>query len=463
MPNTTKFNINKDLLKRYERRGPRYTSYPTAPYFHQGIGPDDYIAELSRTNNQSDEPDLSLYFHIPFCKSKCLYCGCNSLPAPGRAVVDEYINCLIKEMTILKSMLNTARQVVQIHFGGGTPNYLEISQIRTIFDEIIQSFNIADDSEISIELDPRLLSGEYLSALRQTGFNRLSLGIQDLNPRIQKTVNRIHPEQKIRELVKNIRSLHFHSLNFDLIYGLPYQTLPEYEDTLDRVLDMSPDRLAIYNFAYLPEIMHHQKQLPAEALPDSEEKLDILNMIINKTTKAGYIYIGMDHFAKESDELAKAFRNNSLHRNFQGYTAKSGTEVIAMGTTAISQLRRMYTQNTKSQEKYFSMINKGILPVEKGYMLNDDDIMRRYVINQLMCNGFLSKNEFNQKFGTDFDEYFSVEITELNGFIEDGLLVSNQHKIEVSGAGMLIVRNIAMVFDKYLKDNPPRKMYSKTL
>lgn len=455
-----------ELLKKYDKPGPRYTSYPTAPQFHDKFSCDDFQNELIRTNTKENKADVSLYFHLPFCKTLCLYCGCHTIITRKKDKLDDYLELLLKEIEMLSSFINPERKTTQIHWGGGTPNYMDPESILKLADKIKESFNIDfKTAEVSIEIDPRTLTKEHLPAIRKAGFNRASIGVQDLDERVQKAVNRIQPEAMIREVTDEIRSLGFDSLNFDLIYGLPYQTLDTFQSTLERVLAIAPDRFAVYNFAYVPWLKEHQKTLPTDKLPSPEEKLKMLKLIIERITSEGYIYIGMDHFAKPNDELALALESRTLHRNFQGYTTKSGTEVFSMGISSISQLYGAYAQNTKNMQEYKKMLDEGKLPVVRGIKLSQDDIIRRYVINQLMCNSYLDKSLFYNRFGYEFDDYFSNEILDLDEFVNDLLLVHNSDSIRITERGRLVLRNIAMVYDNYLPNDLKRtaQIYSRTV
>lgn len=457
-----KFNI--DLLRKYDVSGPRYTSYPTAPHFSEDFDADDYIEEIEK-NDAPDGADLSLYIHLPFCKSRCLYCACNSIISRNKKIIDSYLDYLFKEIGIVSNLLDKKRQVVQIHLGGGTPNYLGADKLSLLIERLKNSFNVNKDAEISVELDPRLLDAEFLSSLNDTGFNRLSFGVQDLNAKVQQTVARINPKQMIEELIAEARKLEFSSVNFDLIYGLPYQTRESFSETVEEVSRISPDRIAVYNFAYMPWIKEHQKTLPEEAIPPASEKIEILGAAIEDFVENGYEYIGMDHFAKPEDELAKALNNGSLHRNFQGYTTKADTETLAFGATGISQLKNSYAQNFKTLDEYYKALDKGRPPIAKGLTLSDDDLIRRRVVNRIMCGAFIDKKEFAEEFNVNFDDYFKREIPRLKDFEREGLIKTSGDEIKVDYSGRLVIRNIAMIFDAYLKEDlkKRKKMYSKTL
>ncbi len=457
--------VDLDLLRKYSRPGPRYTSYPTAPQFTEKFGPADFHDEIVASNLDSGLPSLSLYFHFPFCRSLCYYCACNVIITHSPARIASYLAELEKEIELVSGLVNPSRRVVQMHWGGGTPTYLSAEQTRGIFGRIKERFEFAADAEVAIEIDPRGLAREYLATLRDLGFNRVSFGVQDFDHRVQEAVNRVQPEEINRDVIRWSRDLGFESVNVDLIYGLPYQTVDSYETTLDKVIDIAPDRLAVFNYAHVPWLKKHQIVLPAEALPGPGERLRLLKLIIERLTGAGYVYIGMDHFARPEDELAHALRNGSLYRNFQGYSTHADAEVYAMGVTSISQLRNVYAQNTKDTATYAEMLGRGLLPTHVGYRLDDDDKIRRHVIAEIMCNSRVDKADVAGRFGVEFDSYFAGSLAKLGAFVRDGLLSLRTDRLEVHEAGRLVIRNIAMAFDRYLdKDQGDGKpVYSRTV
>jgi oxygen-independent coproporphyrinogen-3 oxidase len=457
--------VDLDLWRKYSRPGPRYTSYPTAPRFTDAFGPAEFRDEIVASNRQSSLPELSLYFHFPFCKSLCYYCACNVIITHSKARIAEYLAGLEKEIDLLSGLVNPSRTVVQMHWGGGTPTYLSQEQVRSVFGHLEDRFEFASDAEIAIEIDPRGLSREYLAMLRNIGFNRVSFGIQDFDHKVQESVNRVQPEALNRDVIRWSRDLGFESVNVDLIYGLPRQTVESYEKTLDKVIDIGPDRLAVFNFAHVPWLKKHQVILPTETLPGPREKLRLLKLIIEKLTAAGYVYIGMDHFARPEDELARALRNRSLYRNFQGYSTRADAEVYAMGVTSISQLRNVYAQNTKDTATYAGMLNRGLIPTHVGYRLDEDDQVRRYVITEIMCNSRVVKAEVADKFGVEFDSYFAGPLAKLGEFVGDGLVSLEKDRLEVHEAGRLVIRNIAMAFDRYLGDEScdGKPVFSRTV
>ncbi|MEN9468415.1 MAG: hypothetical protein RL630_148 [Verrucomicrobiota bacterium] len=462
---TPRLEVDLDLLKKYNRPGPRYTSYPTAPHFHEGFGPEEYRQEILSTNVGETPRDLSLYFHFPFCKSLCYFCACNVVITKDASRVGHYLGVLKKEIDLVANLVDPRRQVVQMHWGGGTPTYMSPDQIREIFGAIREKFPFAANAEISIEIDPRTISPDHLPALREAGFNRVSFGLQDVNPEVQTTINRVQTDEQNAFVINESRRLGFDSINVDLIYGLPHQTVESYERTLEKIIAWNPDRLAVFNYAHVPWLKKHQKLLPVEAMPDVSDRLRMLKLIIDRLTEAGYAYIGMDHFAKPGDELTKALRERTLHRNFQGYSTRAEADMFAMGVTSISKLSGAYAQNLKSLAAYEAALNEGRLPTAIGLKLSHDDLLRQHVITEIMCNNRILKRDVEQKFGITFDSYFADVPEKLNEFALDGLLTLQSDRIEVSEAGRLVIRNIAMAFDAYLKPEGTQEkpIYSRTL
>ncbi|HIP43512.1 MAG TPA: oxygen-independent coproporphyrinogen III oxidase [Aquifex aeolicus] len=455
-----KAEFNKELIKKYDRPGPRYTSYPPATEFTEDVNSNHYIKKLIESNQR--KTPLSLYFHIPFCEQRCLYCGCNVIISHRKGIEVPYLERVYREVQLVSQYLDKDRKVIQLHWGGGTPNYLEPEQIKAFFEEIVKRFPIDENAEISIELDPRYLTDEQIKTIKEVGFNRVSLGIQDLNPKVQCVVNRIQPYELIKEKIEKLREAGFESINVDLIYGLPYQTKESFEETVDKVIELNPDRIATYSFAYIPDIKPHQQLLPKESLPSAEEKLRILEMIIDKFQSAGYIYIGMDHFAKPHDELAVAQRKRELWRNFQGYTTKKGVELLGFGATSIGMLYDSYFQNFKTLREYNNAVDKGEIPVFRGYILSEDDFIRREVIMDIMCNLGVDFKKIENMFEIDFKNYFEKELEELKGMEEDGLIKIEEEKIRILPVGRLLIRNVAMVFDAHLRRKRELK-FSRTI
>lgn len=464
-PQTKQLRVDLEMLERYDKPGPRYTSYPSAPHFTPDFGPRAFEAEIAESNNADDPPDLSLYFHLPFCEKLCYFCGCTMLVTHRRERIDEYLDYLTKEIGLIGENIKPGRKVAQLHWGGGTPTYLDARQIRRIFGAIRDNFDFYDDAEIGVEIDPRALSEDSLDALKEVGFNRASMGVQDFDPKVQMAVNREQGEELTRWAFDGLRDRGFDSINLDLIYGLPYQTVDSFEQTLDRIIDIGPDRLAVFNYAHVPWMKKHQKVIKDETLPMPCEKLNILKTTIEKLTAAGYVYIGMDHFAKPEDSLTKAFYEKKLYRNFQGYSTYWGCDLYAIGMSSISQLENVYAQNVKELRTYYESIDKGHLAIERGYRLNEDDQLRRYVITKLMCDFELQKQHVEEKFNISFDDYFFDALSRLEPLVDDGLVESKNGTIRATEMGHLLIRNIAMPFDNYLnrekRKNTP--MYSRTV
>ena len=457
------FEIDLAKIKKYDKPGPRYTSYPTAPHFNEGFTYENYLDEVIKTNYGAGLPDLSLYFHLPFCDTLCYFCGCNMIITRNRDRVKEYIRYLKKEIDMIRTYILPDRKVTQLHWGGGTPTHLRPEEIDEVASYIKSSFDFKDDSENGCEIDPRDLTREHLEALRRNGFNRISMGVQDFNDKVQKAVNRIQPEDITRQTVKWVRELGFNSINLDLMYGLPFQTIDSFSDTVDKIIDISPDRIAVFNYAHVPWVKKHMALIHPEDLPHPEVKLEILKMTIEKLTSAGYVFIGMDHFAKPDDELAIALKEKKLYRNFQGYSTHAGSDLYAMGITAISQLQNVYAQNFKTEREYFDSIDNEKLPVAKGYRLSDDDILRRDVIMKLMCNFELDFSAIEKQFNINFKEYFAWGLNNLKEMQKDELLLLDDKKIEVTQMGKLLIRNIAMNFDGYIERKEDTAKYSRTV
>ena len=457
------FEIDLTKFKKYDKPGPRYTSYPTAPHFSEKFTHENFLDEVIKTNYGEGLPDLSLYFHLPFCDTLCYFCGCNMLITRNRDRVKEYISYLKREIDMMRTYILPDRKVTQLHWGGGTPTHLMPDEIADLASYIKSSFDFKDDSENGCEIDPRDLTRAHLEALRNNGFNRISMGVQDFNEKVQKAVNRIQPEDITRQTVNWVRELGFSSINLDLMYGLPFQTLQSFSDTVDKVINISPDRIAVFNYAHLPWLKKHMALIHAEDLPQPEEKLEILKMTTEKLTSAGYVFIGMDHFAKPDDELTIALNEKKLYRNFQGYSTHAGSDLYAMGITAISQLHNVYAQNYKTEKEYFNSIDNETLPIAKGYSLSEDDILRREVISKLMCNFELDFSDIEKQFNIKFKEYFSWGLNNLDEMINDELLILKDNKIEITQMGKLLIRNIAMNFDGYIERKEDTAKYSRTV
>lgn len=449
--------FEESLIRKYDISGPRYTSYPTAVQFDPEYGEVDY-RQVLRQSNDSGRP-LSLYFHIPFCNTVCFYCGCSKVVTKHRERAAPYLALLHKEMALLASELDCSRPVDQLHWGGGTPTFISHDEMRELMALTRKTFSLHDDDtgEYSIEIDPRELNKDTLPLLRELGFNRMSLGVQDFDPRVQKAVNRIQPEAVTIGALEQARALGFRSINLDLIYGLPFQSETSFSATLDHILAIRPDRLSVFNYAHLPEMFKPQRRINEEDLPSPAEKLAILDMAIHKLTDAGYVYIGMDHFALPDDELAIAQREGTLYRNFQGYSTHADCDLVAMGMTAISDVSHHYAQNEKTEEGYGVAIDAGRLPIIRGLALSDDDQLRRKVITELICHFQLSFSAIENDYGIKFTDYFSSELNKLSPMVDDGLLELHTEGLEVRPAGKLLIRNICMVFDAYLQQGSSQR------
>ncbi len=455
--------IDLDKIRKYDRPGPRYTSYPTAPQFNENFRHEQFLEEVVKTNYGSNLPDLSLYYHLPFCDTLCYFCGCNMIITRNRDRVKEYIKYLKKEIDMVRTYILTDRKVAQLHWGGGTPTHLDPDEIQDLINYINRNFEFKNDAEEGCEIDPRGLTREHLEALRNGGFNRISMGVQDFNEKVQKATNRVQPEDITRQTVQWVRELGFQSINLDLIYGLPFQSVSTFAETVDKIIDISPDRIAVFNYAHVPWMKKHMALIHPEDLPVPEEKLQILKMTIERLTSAGYVFIGMDHFAKPDDELAVALREKKLYRNFQGYSTNAGADLYAMGITAIGQLPRIYSQNFKTEKEYFNALDNEIFPIMKGYKLNDDDVLRRHVITKIMCDFELDIKKVESEFGINFKEYFAAGLNSLKEMIEDDLVSVNDDMIKVTEMGRLLIRNIAMNFDGYIERKEDKAKYSRTV
>jgi len=460
----TKIPVDIELLKKYDKAGPRYTSYPTAPYFHEGVDDKVFLSHIQHDNQSIENKDLSLYFHIPFCDTLCYFCGCNMMVTRNQNKIEQYLTYLEKEIQLLKPHIDDDRKVIQLHFGGGTPTHLSPDQIRRLGAIIHKYFDFKENAEVGVEIDPRELTRDHMVALSEVGFNRCSMGIQDFDEKVQKTVNRIQPEGITRDAVGWARELGFNSINLDLMYGLPYQNLKTYDETISTVLSMKPDRLAVFNYAHLPTMIKHQNLIKEEWLPSGDQKLELLKLSIERLNDAGYIYIGMDHFAKPEDELTIAMQNGSLYRNFQGYSTHAGINLFAIGITSIGMLSDIYVQNHKSMDDYYKALDNDRLPVMRGVTLNKDDQLRREVITELMCNFRLEKAVIENKYNIQFDDYFIEALSNLRSLEEDELIVLGKEQLKVTDTGRLLIRNIAMNFDYYLmKKQGEKPQFSRTV
>jgi oxygen-independent coproporphyrinogen III oxidase len=458
--------LSADLLRKYDRPGPRYTSYPTAVEFHGGFDESAYRERLADAARRPEEP-LSLYLHLPFCEARCSFCGCMVVITQKREVAARYLEYVHREIALLAQALGERRRVVQHHWGGGTPTYLSVDQIEALAAVVRRHFDVEKGAEVAIEVDPRVTTDEQLERLRALGFNRLSLGVQDLDPVVQEAVNRIQGEALTRGLFDTARRLGFESINVDLIYGLPFQTLEGFARTLDAVVAMRPDRLAVYSYAHVPWIRGNQRRIDPADLPPPSRKLELFLAATEAFLGAGYRPIGMDHFALPGDELAVAADAGKLHRNFMGYTTRPATDMVGAGVSAIGDVGGAFAQNTKKLSTYYATLDRDRFPVERGYPLDADDQVRRFVITELMCNLGLDVGRVEQRFGIEFSRYFATELGELaaeGGPVADGLVEVRPDRVQVTARGRLLVRNVCMTFDRYLRrKSADRPVFSRTV
>lgn len=452
--------VDLSLVQKYNVPGPRYTSYPPATHFTEEVSREELMAKM-RENAQT-ERDLSLYFHLPFCWSLCWFCGCTTVITTNQGASGQYLEYLKKELALAGQILNPRRKAVQLHFGGGTPTFLTPDEIRSLGGLIRGQFQLAEDIEAGVEIDPRRLHREHLLALREVGFNRASIGVQDHNPMVQKAVHRIQPFEQTQKVVNWIRETGFASLNVDLIYGLPHQTPESFEKTLDEILLLAPNRFAVFSYAHVPWMKPAQKILTDKILPPPEVKLQLLKLTIEKLTSAGYVYIGMDHFARADDELAVAQQGKTLQRNFQGYSTRGGADIYAFGMSSISQADGIYWQNLKELPAYAAALEQGRMPLAKGYILSAEDQIRRQTIMRLMCDLSLDYAAMSTLLQLDFQQHFAPELDSLSDMESDGLVERSSTGVVVTNAGRLFIRNIAMRFDPYNAGSRPGR-FSKTI
>ncbi len=460
MQQTELFNI--DLIRRYDTAGPRYTSYPTAVQFNDQYDEATYH-DYAKNSNASLNP-LSLYVHIPFCDTVCFFCGCNKIATKDRSKSKPYLEYVNQEIIMQSALFNPERIVTQLHWGGGTPTFLSHSEIRELINSMKSNFQLLDDDtgEYSIEIDPRETKADTVAVLREVGFNRMSLGLQDFNPQVQKAVNRIQSEEQTFGVLEAARQEGFKSISIDLIYGLPHQTVDSFAKTLEKILSVKPNRLSIFNYAHLPTIFKPQRRISEADLPSPDEKLAILQHTTTQLTQAGYVYIGMDHFALPDDELAQAQNNGTLYRNFQGYSTHANCDLIGLGVSSIGKVGDSYSQNLKTLDKYYAQIDAGHIPIFRGITLTADDKLRRTVITQLMCNFYLDIPSVETEYKIDFKQYFAYELQELAKQQEDGLLTITANRIQILPVGRLLIRNICMNFDIYLRKHKEQR-FSKVI
>ncbi len=453
-----------DLVRRYDLNGPRYTSYPTAASFHEGIGEEEYRRHARFSNELLVPRPLSLYVHVPFCDTLCFYCGCNKIATKNRELADEYLDHLEKEADMVSVLFDKDREVTQLHWGGGTPTFLTREQTERLMTILSERWNLsaAPERDFSIEIDPRSVDEERIAHLASLGFNRFSLGVQDLDVKVQEAVNRLQPAELTETAIKACRENGAKSINIDLIYGLPHQTVESFSRTLDRVIEWLPDRLSIFNYAHLPDMFPAQKRINESDLPSGQEKLNMFAMTIDRLKSAGYVYIGLDHFARPDDELVKALYEGTLQRNFQGYTTHSDTDLVSLGVSAISSFDRLFSQNVKTLEAYYERIRSGQLPINKGLELDDDDCLRREAIQQIMCCNELDFDDLDSEFHCHSQAHFTDEIERLYPLERDGLVRMVGHKISLTAKGRFLARIVAMVFDK-ASQQLTRQRFSKVI
>jgi len=444
--------FDADLISKLSISGPRYTSYPTADRFNTDFGYGNFLEALAERRLRGGRGPLSLYVHVPFCDTVCYYCACNKIVTKDRRKAAIYLDYLKQEAEMQAKLFDGMKRVEQLHFGGGTPTYFSDEQMSELMAHLRECFDFAPDEEgeYSIEIDPRTVDRERVFSLRAQGFNRVSLGVQDFDPEVQKAVNRIQPAEETLAVMQAARDAGFRSISIDLIYGLPKQSMESMERTLAQVVAADPDRIALYNYAHMPHLFKPQRRIADNELPSPEAKLDMLALAIQRLTDAGYIYIGMDHFAKPNDDLSVAQRQGRLHRNFQGYSTHAETDLVALGVSAISSVNGTYSQNEKTLDEYYARLDSGRLPISRGYALDTDDLLRRLVIQMLMCNFELSMSALEVAYPIRFKQYFAQELERLNEFAEDGLLNMEDDWISVTPKGRLLIRNICMVFDRHL-------------
>ncbi|MGE0199915.1 MAG: oxygen-independent coproporphyrinogen III oxidase [Candidatus Melainabacteria bacterium] len=460
-------SVPADLLKKYDTTGPRYTSYPTAPVWHEGYTASSHRAAIAESNQDPRYTGLplSIYMHLPFCEARCLFCACNVIITQQRDQAKTYLEYLYREIEMTASRMNTARPVIQYHWGGGTPTYLSPEQMSALFRFSKEHFTFDPDAEIAIEVDPRITTREQIATLRELGFNRVSLGVQDFDATVQEAVHRIQPISQTAAMLDQCRELGFKGINFDLIYGLPHQTPDTFNQTLTEVLAMAPDRIALYNFAHVPWMAPHQKAIDEGALPDGESKFRIFRTALNRFLEAGYIYIGMDHFARPDDELAQALHNNTLHRNFMGYTVAPPADLYGFGVSAISGLQDHYGQNVKKLSQYYEHLDQKSLPTARGLTLGGEDHLRRDIILTILCRGQLDYAAIQAKHGVHIPEHFPDALHRLAPMAQDGLLTLHDSGFTLTPLGRVFSRNIAMPFDEYLpkQQAAEKPTFSKTL
>lgn len=457
--------FDADLLRRYDRPGPRYTSYPTAPQFSDKFREANLLDVIRRSNEDPIPRPLSIYVHVPFCASPCFYCGCNRIITRDVKRGEKYLEDVMKEVAMVAPLFEQDREVAQLHFGGGTPNFLSPEQIGGFMDFLLQHFHFSASAhrDISIEIDPRCVNPDDIAALARMGFNRASLGVQDFDPEVQAAVNRIQSVDETLAVINACRDSGFKSVNVDLIYGLPKQTVTAFAKTLDTVIDARPDRIAVYSYAHMPQLFKPQRQLDETQLPSAETKLSLLQLAIEKLSQAGYCYIGMDHFALPEDELAIAQQRGDLHRNFMGYTTHADSDLIGLGVSSISHIGESFSQNPRDLPHWEAAVESGHLPIWRGMQLSEDDVIRADLIQRWMCQGEIDIGKFEERHNIYFNDYFSEELNKLKVLAEDGLVTISATHLKATSHGRLLVRIIAACFDAYLNPAATVLQFSKTI
>jgi oxygen-independent coproporphyrinogen III oxidase len=451
-----------DLIKKYDRPGPRYTSYPTAPEWKDDFKAPQYLQHLARA--EAAGGPLSIYVHLPFCREMCRFCGCNVIATHDRSRADAYLDVLEKEVALVAAHLPTRRAVSQLHWGGGTPTFLDERQLTRCHAILARHFQFLPDAELAIEIDPAITTKSQVDLLAELGFNRISMGVQDFNRKVQETVGRIQGERETADLVDAARAAGFRGVNLDLIYGLPYQTGATWQDTLERILRIHPDRMAVFGFAYVPWSKPHQKLLPQEALPGTEQRVELFLQTVEAFTRGGYRLIGLDHFALESDELARAQSAGTMFRNFQGYTVRPAADTVAFGMSSISDIGGAYAQNAHKLKDWADHVEAGVIPVDRGAAMSDDDVLRRFVINRVMCLLKLDLDEVKAQFGEPARAAIEASLrTGLDELSADGLVTFDGRLLQVTPLGQLLVRNVAMLFDAYLQKPGGARKFSRTV
>jgi oxygen-independent coproporphyrinogen-3 oxidase len=462
-PDALPVEVDLDLIRRMDRNGPRYTSYPTADRFVEAFDADTYKSWVARRNIGGIRRALSIYIHLPFCSTVCFYCACNKVVTRDRGKGDKYLQYLFREIDMQGPLFRDDRVVEQMHWGGGTPTFFTMAQLSGLWGKLRQHFSMSADGEYSIEIDPRSVEPADMRALRDMGFNRVSLGVQDFDPDVQRAVNRVQSEEQTLAVMDAARAAGFASINVDLIYGLPKQNLLSFNRTLGRIIAASPDRIAIYNYAHLPTRFKPQRRIAEADLPTPDVKLKLLGLAAQRLGEAGYVYIGMDHFARPDDSLSVAQRHGHLHRNFQGYSTHAECDLVGLGVSAIGAIGPTYSQNHRDLETYYDAIDREVLPVARGMELSADDLLRRAVIQALSCQFKLSKKSVEIAYLIDFERYFVAELAELRDLAVDGLVELDEEWITVTPRGRMLIRNVCMVFDKYLKRERETMRYSRVI